>query len=178
MTLKAHMAQTQDKRVKIRRSDRVILDEASISKMLREGQVAFIATCHESQPYVLPNLYWYDSPKQTIYFHTAAEGRTRTNVENNPKVSASVATMGKLLPAEKAVEFSVEYSSVCVFGTARIVDIEEEVRKALQGLLDKYFPDRKSGEDYHPITREEISRTTVFAIEIESWSGKRKVEGS
>lgn len=162
----------------MRRSDRAILDETSIIKILLEGQVAYIATCNGSQPYVSPNLYWYDSDKRTIYFHTAAEGRTRTNVENNPKVSASMATMGRLLPAGNAIEFSVEYSSVCVFGAARIVDSEEEARKALQGLLEKYFPDRKSGEDYRPITRDEISLTTVFAIEIESWSGKRKVEGS
>ena len=178
MTPEAQKARTQDERVEIRRSDRAMLDVSSITKMLREGQVAFIATCHENQPFVLPNLYWFDSDRMTIYFHTAAEGRTRTNVENNSKVSASVAEMGKLLPADKAIEFSVEYSSVCVFGNARIVDTEEEAREALQGLLDKYFPDHKSGEDYRPITRDDINRTTVLAIEIESWSGKRKVEGS
>ena len=42
------------------------------------------------------------------------------------------------------------------------------------GLLDKYFPDLKPGKDYRPITPEEISRTSVFAIEIEAWSGKEK----
>lgn len=146
--------------------------------MLCEGQVAFVATCADDQPYVLPNLYWFDPDRHTLYFHTAAEGRTRENVKSNPKVSASVATMGKLLPADKAYEFSVEYSSVCVFGVTRIVEDEEEARFALQRLLDKYFPDHIPGEDYRPITRDEIKRTTVFAIEIESWSGKRKVADS
>ncbi len=146
--------------------------------MLCEGQVAFVATCSNDQPYVLPNLYWFDPDRHTLYFHTAAEGRTRENVKSNPKVSASVATMGKLLPADKAYEFSVEYSSVCVFGVTRIVEDEEEARFALQRLLDKYFPDHIPGEDYRPITRDEIKRTTVFAIEIESWSGKRKVADS
>ena len=89
-----------------------------------------------------------------------------------------MATMGKLLPADKAIEFSVEYSSVCVFGNARVVENEEEAQSALQGLLDKYFPDHKSGEDYHPITLDEIKQTSVFAIEIESWSGKQRVAAS
>jgi nitroimidazol reductase NimA-like FMN-containing flavoprotein (pyridoxamine 5'-phosphate oxidase superfamily) len=30
-----------------------------------------------------------------------------------------------------------------------------------------------SGEDYRPITDEELKRTSVYAIAIESWSGKR-----
>jgi nitroimidazol reductase NimA-like FMN-containing flavoprotein (pyridoxamine 5'-phosphate oxidase superfamily) len=174
----ARQSRTQDERVDIRRSDRAVLDDAAIAAMLREGQVAFVATCSGDQPYVLPNLYWFNSDRHTLYFHTATEGRTRMNVEDNPKVSASVATMGKLLPAEKAYDFSVEYSSVCVFGEARIVEDEEEARYALQGLLDKYFPDHIPGENYRPITRDEITRTTVFAIEIESWSGKRKVADS
>jgi len=178
VTPKAGEPRTQDERVDIRRGDRAMLDNSDIAALLHEGQVAFIATCQESQPFVIPNLYWYNPNKHTIYFHTAAEGRTRTNIENNPKVSASVASMGKLLPAEKAIEFSVEYSSVCIFGKAIIVEDEEEAHRALQGMLDKYFPEHKSGEDYRTITSNEIKRTTVFAIEIESWSGKQRVESS
>ena len=178
VTPTARKPRTQDERADIRRSDRAVFDDADIAEMLSEGQVAFVATCSNDQPYVLPNLYWFDADRRALYFHTAAEGRTRENVEFNPKVSASVATMGKLLPAETAYEFSVAYDSVCVFGEARIVEDEEEARFALQGLLDKYFPDHVSGEDYRPITRNEIKRTTVFAIEIESWSGKRKVADS
>ena len=44
----------------------------------------------------------------------------------------------------------------------------------LQGLLDKYFPDLKPRRDYRPITSEELAATAVFAIEVESWSGKQK----
>jgi nitroimidazol reductase NimA-like FMN-containing flavoprotein (pyridoxamine 5'-phosphate oxidase superfamily) len=65
---------------------------------------------------------------------------------------------------------------VCVFGNARVVDNHEEARFALRGMLEKYFPDHKSGEDYRPITKDEIDRTSVFAIEIESWSGKQRVK--
>jgi nitroimidazol reductase NimA-like FMN-containing flavoprotein (pyridoxamine 5'-phosphate oxidase superfamily) len=50
--------------------------------------------------------------------------------------------------------------------------------RALQGLLDKYFPDLKPGVDYRPITPEELDETAVFAVDIEAWSGKRKVAPS
>jgi nitroimidazol reductase NimA-like FMN-containing flavoprotein (pyridoxamine 5'-phosphate oxidase superfamily) len=65
-----------------------------------------------------------------------------------------------------------------VFGSARIADDPSEQRYGLQGLLDKYFPQLQPVEDYSPITDAELRQTSVFAMEIESWSGKHKVAGS
>jgi nitroimidazol reductase NimA-like FMN-containing flavoprotein (pyridoxamine 5'-phosphate oxidase superfamily) len=86
--------------------------------------------------------------------------------------------MGRLLPAGVALEFSVEYASVVVFGHGSVVDSEEEAKHALQMFLDKYFPHLKKGQDYRPITEEEVNRTSVFKISIEEWSGKKKSERS
>ena len=82
--------------------------------------------------------------------------------------------MGRLLPASEALEFSVEYAGFTAFGTGRVVEEEHEARTALQMLLDKYAPHLKPGEDYRPITDEEIARTAVYRIDIETWSGKQK----
>jgi nitroimidazol reductase NimA-like FMN-containing flavoprotein (pyridoxamine 5'-phosphate oxidase superfamily) len=157
-----------------RRQDRAMHNESRIETVLDMGQVAYIAMSSDDQPYVIPNLYWYDAENRRIYFHTAIEGRTRRNIENNGQVCVSVAEMGRLLPADKAIEFSVEYASVCVFGNARVLVNDQEARHGLQGLLDKYFPDKKSGQDYQPITQNELAQTAVYAIEIEAWSGKEK----
>jgi hypothetical protein len=83
--------------------------------------------------------------------------------------------MGKLLPADTAIEFSTEYASVIIFGEARVLKSDEEKRFGLQGLLDKYFPDLRPGEDYRSITSDQLDETAVYAIEIEAWSGKQKV---
>ncbi len=162
----------------MRRHDREIKDQPEIKALLRDSQFGFIATVFENQPFIHANLFWYDEKNQRIYFHTALEGRARSNIEASPQICFSVATMGRLLPAETAIEFSTEYASVTVFGSARIADDTAEQRHGLQGLLDKYFPQLQSGVDYSPITDAELQRTSVFAMEIESWSGKRKVAGS
>ena len=162
----------------MRRHDRDIKDQSEIKALLRDSQFGFIATVSESQPFIHANLFWYDEKNQRVYFHTALDGRTRSNIEINPQICFSVANMGRLLPAETAIEFSTEYASVTVFGSARIADDPTEQRYGLQGLLDKYFPKLQSGEDYSPIADTELQRTSVFAMEIESWSGKHKVEGS
>jgi nitroimidazol reductase NimA-like FMN-containing flavoprotein (pyridoxamine 5'-phosphate oxidase superfamily) len=68
----------------------------------------------------------------------------------------------------------VEFTGVVVFGQARLLEDDAEKERALQGLLDKYFPDLKPGADYRPITPEELELTAVFAVDIDAWSAKRK----
>lgn len=161
----------------MRRADRAIPDEAGIKALLRDADFGFIATSVRQQPYLRPNLFWYDEDTRRIYFHSAQGGRTMDNVRRNPNVCFGVARMGALLPAEKALDFSNEYASVIVFGKARVLEGDEEKRRGLQGLLEKYFPDRRPGRDYRPITQSELDRTAVYALEIETWSGKQKVAG-
>tara|TARA_B100000029_G_scaffold434354_1_gene447675 strand:+ start:921 stop:1241 length:321 start_codon:yes stop_codon:yes gene_type:complete len=84
--------------------------------------------------------------------------------------------MGRLLPAPEALEFSVEYSGFTAFGKGSIVEDPEEARVALQMLLDKYAPHLKPGVDYRPTTDQELARTAVYGIDIETWSGKQKEE--
>ena len=54
-----------------------------------------------------------------------------------------------------------------------VVEDDEEKARALQLLLDKYAPQLKPDRDYRPANQEELDRTSVFRIEIESWSGKK-----
>jgi len=157
-----------------RRADRALQDEDRLEALLHRLPVGFIALSDNGQPYLNPNLFWYDAAGRRIYFHTAATGRTRGLVERNPRVCFATAEIGQLLPADTALEFSTEYASVIAFGQVRLVTDEAEQRHGLQGLLDKYFPDLHPGVHYRPIIEEELQRTSVYAIEIEAWSGKQK----
>ena len=82
--------------------------------------------------------------------------------------------MGRLLPVPEALEFSVEYAGVVAFGTGRVVEDVMEAKAALQSLLDKYAPHLTAGEDYRPTTDEELARTAVYRLDVETWSGKAK----
>jgi hypothetical protein len=39
-------------------------------------------------------------------------------------------------------------------------------------LIAKYFPGMAAGREYREITDRELRATSVYAIQIESWSGK------
>ena len=159
--------------VRLRRQDKAVEDEAWIQALLERAPVGVLAMVAGGQPFLNINLFVYDPPAHALYFHTAGEGRTRTNIERDPRVCFCVSEMGRLLPADTALEFSVEYASVIVFGRVRILTAEDEARRALQLLLDKYAPHLRPGRDYRPITPDEIARTSVFCLDIERWSAKK-----
>jgi hypothetical protein len=158
----------------VRHPGQVVHDEAWIKALLHRTPVGVLATAHNGQPFVNSNLFVYDEPSRAIYMHTAIDGRTRANVEGNERACFSVMEIGRFLPTWEALEFSVEYSGVVVFGRARIIEDRQEARRALQMLLDKYAPHLKPGRDYRPVTDEEIALTSVYHIQIDSWSGKRE----
>lgn len=161
----------------VRRTDRAVTDDQWIRDQLHQAAFGVLATVYEGQPFVNSNLFVYDEAEHVLYMHTARVGRTRANIEAAARVCFTVGEMGRLLPADVALEFSVEYHSVVVFGTASVIEDEAEAARALQLLLDKYFPHLKPGQDYRPSTPEELSRTSVYRISIEQWSGKQKQVG-
>ncbi|GIL08793.1 MAG: antibiotic transporter [Chloroflexota bacterium] len=166
---------TADDRTKVRRSDREVTDESWIEAFLQGAAAGALALSGDGQPFINTNLFVYDSARRALYVHTAYSGRTRDVISANPRVCFSVMQMGRLLPAAEALKFSVEYAGVTVFGSASVVEDEAEATAALQALLNKYAPHLRAGADYRPPVPDELRRTTVIRLDIESVSGKRKV---
>ncbi len=160
-----------DELTRIRRADRAIQETDDIVRLLKKAEVCRIATAVADQPFISPRVFWYDGER--IFFHMATQGRTVTNLAHNPRVCLEVDWWGPWLPADRAAGFSLAYTSVVVFGRANPVTDPQQKRRVLQGLLDKYFPDRQPGTDYRPITETEMAQTAVYAIQVDSWSGKR-----
>ncbi|NNF57103.1 MAG: pyridoxamine 5'-phosphate oxidase family protein [Rhodothermaceae bacterium] len=161
----------------VRRADRAVTDEAWIRATLHTAAYGTLATVHDGQPFLNSNLFVYDEARHAIYLHTAHVGRTKANVEaedTGAPVCFGVFAMGRLLPADEALEFSVEYEGVTVFGTAQVVEDSEEAEHGLQLLLDKYAPHLRPGEHYRPITADELKRTAVYRVDITEWVGKKK----
>lgn len=158
----------------MRRSDREVEDQAWIIQFLKTAAVGTLATVHDGQPFVNTNIFVYDESSHSIIMHTARVGRTRANIDQHNRVCFSIMEMGRILPADEALEFSVEYAGVTIFGTMTVIDDTDEAKRLLQLLMDKYAPHLTAGEDYRPPVDEELPRTSVFQITIDDWSGKKK----
>ncbi len=140
---------------------------------LRRAQIGHMATLWDDQPFITPTNFWYDAERHTIYFHSNIVGRVRANSDHHARVCFEACEYGRLLPSNIALEFSIQYESAVVFGTARVLEDPEDKKRALYGLIEKYFPTMHPGREYRPITDKELQRTSVYAIQVESWSGKR-----
>jgi hypothetical protein len=147
-------------------------DDEWVRAFLRRAQIGHIATAWDSQPFLNPTTFWYDETQQRLIFHSNSAGRMRANAEHSERVCFETSEHGRLLPSNVALEFSIQYASVVVFGRLRVLEALEEKRAALYGLIGKYFPQLSAGRDYRPIADVELKRTSVYAIAIDSWSGK------
>lgn len=156
----------------VRRKNREIKDEAWIKDYLKNASHGVFATSVDGQPFINWNLFIYNEEENVIYFHTAGRGRTKDNIIQNPKICFSIAEIGNVVKAKKAVDFSMQYKSVVVFGTAKIIEDDEKLMKVMQGFIDKYVTDMKPF-DYEPFTLEDAKKATAYELTIDGWSAKR-----
>lgn len=153
-------------------------DESWIRAFLRTARIGHVATLWDDQPFITPTTFWFDEAKHRIVFHSNLAGRIRANAEHSSKVCLEASDLGRLLPSNIALEFSLQYRSVLVFGNVRVLESDQEKQDALYGLIEKYFPGMRAGNEYRPITEKELKRTSVYEIQIQAWSGKENWKDS
>ena len=167
---------TNNRPINQSRRPKLDMDDEWNAKFLNKIRVGHISTRDGNQPFINPTPFWYSKEDHEIYFHSNAVGRMRFNAENNPETCFECYRSGRLLPSNLALEVSFQYECVIAFGRIRVIKDIDEKRDVLNELLQKYFGEMRSGEDYRPITDNELKRTSVYGIKIESWSGIRNWE--
>lgn len=148
-------------------------DDDWVRGFLHRARIGHIATLWDDQPFITPSTFWFDEERNEIIFHSNIVGRVRANIGRQEQVCFETSECGDFLPSNAALEFTVQYASVIVFGKASSIEDPEAKRNALYGLIRKYYPDMQAGREYRPITNEEMARTSVYRIRVESWSGKK-----
>ena len=148
----------------MRRKDKQISREEA-QALLETGEYGILSTADSSgQPYGIPLNYVYAN--DAIYFHCAMSGHKLDNIADNSRVSFCVVGDTTVRPAD----FSTDFISTIVFGTASVTGGEER-HNALVALVEKYSPDYiKEGEPY---IRKHDKATNVIKIEIHEISGKK-----
>jgi uncharacterized protein len=149
------------------------LDDAETRALIQRLLIGHVATTWDDQPFINSTTFWYDAEQHWIIFHSNVAGRVRANSQHHNRVCFGASEYGRFLPANTALEFSVQYESVVAFGRVGLLANPDQKRRALYGLIAKYFPALTAGQEYRPITDQELARTSVYAIAIQSWSGKR-----
>ncbi len=154
----------------IRRQDRLLSNDGAVS-MLRQGEYGVLSMidnmADKEVAYGVPVNYAWDG-NDSLYIHCAPEGRKLRCLDKNVNVSFVVVGQTKVIPDK----FTTAYQSVILECKAEMGLDEDERRKALRLILEKYSPDYvETGTKY---AERSFGRTNVVKLNIIRWSGKCK----
>ena len=154
----------------MRRSDRQVSDKTEIIKIIEKCDVCRLGLSDNNIPYVVPmNFgYLYDDGKLTLYFHGASQGRKHDIIANNPVACFEMDCSHKLIEADNAWQYTMEYESVIGSGEIHYCTDKSEKTNALAYLMKQYAGDKNFTFPDHV-----LDTVTVFKLEVVEFTGKR-----
>lgn len=156
-----------------RRPERGHYDKATVYGVLDAAMVVHLAWLQDGMPVCTPTGFWREGDR--LYWHGSAASRMIRSQSEGVPVCATVTHLDGIVLARSHFHHSVNYRAVMAFGTARLVQDEEEKRRAIDGFLDRFFPGRSAS--LRPPTAKEIKATSFVVMEIEHASAKIRSSG-
>ncbi|NML53706.1 pyridoxamine 5'-phosphate oxidase family protein [Streptomyces sp. R302] len=169
-----------DRTVPTRSRKRASYDRAVVHAILDEGYVCHLGFIRDGAPVVLPTLYGRIGERLYVHGSTGsrplrmAGAKERTDTPGLP-VCLTVTHVDGLVLARSAFHHSLNYRSVVVHGTAHQVTDPEELRAALDALVDQVVPGRAA--DARPADAKELAATAVIRLDLEEVSAKVRTGG-
>jgi uncharacterized protein len=148
-------------------------DSETVYKILDEAFVCHVGFVADGQPYVIPTNF--GRVGDTLYLHGSAASRMLRTVSEGIPVCVTVTLVDGLVLARSAFHHSVNYRSVVILGTARLVSDPTEKMEALR-LFTEHIMKGRWDEIRWP-TEQEMKGTTVLALPLEEVSAKVRVGG-
>ncbi len=172
----------------MRRKDRAMDREFGLRVIDNAAYGILSMIDEQNEPYGIPLSIARDG--NTLYFHSAMDGKKVKSLLKNPRVN--IAFVGEVKvpenyrheelqemakdPSRAATlisnVFTTEFESVIVMGTVKRVDEESEKIEAMRFICKKYTPTKMAYFDM--ATESGLSRTNVYSIEIQEITAKRK----
>ena len=156
--------------------ERAVPDEAA--EILRNGLVAHVGFIEDGLPYVIPLSYHYDDQNpERIYLHGSIRSRVMELLATGSPVCVTVTLTDGLVYSRKAMNHSMNYRSVVLFGTARELTDHDEKFALFDQMVQRYFPDRILERDYNPPPAADLGVTSLVEVQIEEWNAKARRGG-
>ena len=146
-------------------------DRETIYRILDEALICHVGFADGGQPYVIPiNFARIDD---TIVLHGAKASRLLKHVEAGHPICVEVTIVDGLVLARSVFHHSVNYRSVVLFGTGRLVVDEQEKLAALEAVTEHLIPGR--WKEARLPNQKELNATSVVSIRIDDASAKVRV---
>jgi len=137
-------------------------------EVLDAGKVGHVGFTQDDQPYVVPMSY--ARMENQLLIHGSVASRLVKNLASGLRCCVTVTHFDGLVYARSTFNSSMNYRSVMVFGTARLISDIDEKRRCIQALVDHLMPGRRA--DLRKSTVKELNATSLLALPIETFSVK------
>ena len=154
----------------MRKKNYEITDIAAMAEIMGKCMVCRLSMNDGDYPYIVPLNFGYsfENGAITLYFHSAGAGKKIEMLKKNGKVSFEMDTSLRVVPAEKACDYAMEFESI--IGKGEIIFLEEEEKPfGLQCIMKQYAKDRGTFE-FDPKV---VSATTVLKLTVREITCKR-----
>jgi len=148
-------------------------ERETVFAILDAGFVCHVGFSVDGQPYVIPTNYGRSG--ETVYLHGSAASRMLRTLSEGVPLSVTVTHVDGLVLARSAFHHSVNYRSVVILGTARLVTDPAEKMEALRVFTEYVMKGR--WDDVRQPTEQELKATTVLALPLEEVSAKVRTGG-
>jgi len=148
-------------------------DRETVYSILDSGFVCHVGFSVDGQPYVIPTNYGRSG--DIVYLHGSAASRMLRTLSEGVPVSVTVTHVDGLVLARSAFHHSVNYRSVVILGTARLVEDPAEKMEALRVFTEHVMKGR--WDDVRQPTEQELKATLVLALPLEEVSAKVRTGG-
>ena len=150
-----------------REPQRGVYDRVTIEEILDEALVCHLGFEIDGQPYVIPTLHARIDDR--LYVHGSAASRMLRHAASELRVCVTVTLLDGLVLARSVFNHSINYRSVVVLGSARIVE-DDEKRDALHAFTEHVAPGRWA-EARQP-TDQELKATWILSLPLTEASAK------
>ena len=158
-----------DKRIRVKREPhRGRYDRETIDAILDEALICHLGFDVDGQPYVIPTLH--ARVGDNVYVHGSAASRMLRHLATDMRVCLTVTLFDGLVLARSVFNHSVNYRSVVLLGTARLLEDDDDKLEALRALTEQLAPGR--WEEARQPTPKELKATWILALPIEEASAK------
>ncbi len=148
-------------------------DRETVYSILDSGFVCHVGFNVDGQPYVIPTNYGRSG--ETLYLHGSAASRMLRTLSEGVPVCVTVTHVDGIVLARSAFHHSVNYRSVVILGTARLVEDPAEKTEALRIFTEHVMKGR--WDDVRQPTEQEMKGTTVLSLPLEEVSAKVRTGG-
>jgi uncharacterized protein len=152
----------------VRRYQRGFYDKPTVHGILDSALLAHIAYVMDGQPYCTPTAFWREG--EHLYWHGSSASRMIRFQKPGVPVCVNVTHLDALVLARSGFHHSVNYRSVMAFGTAHLLEGEKAKRRAMDGFVDRFYPDRS--KLLRPPNAGDLKGTTFVTMEIDQASAK------